>query len=50
MGDVIDSISEGKIVRCPYSTCSETRSDMNPDVAIALINNHVRRDHPNEEE
>lgn len=48
--DLIDSISEGKTVRCPYSTCNETRTDLDPAVASALIANHVRREHALDEE
>lgn len=50
MSDLVDQISEGKTATCPYDTCSETRTDMDPSVANALIANHIRRDHPNEEE
>lgn len=48
MSDVIDSISGGVIKKCPY--CPETREAMDVEVTIALINNHVRRDHALEEE
>jgi len=50
MGDVVDQISEGKIVKCPYDTCRETREDLDPSVANALIKNHIRRDHALDEE
>lgn len=50
MSDIIDQISEGKKVTCPYTTCDSVFEDLNPDVAMALRNNHIRRHHPNEEE
>lgn len=50
MSDLVDSISEGRTVECPYSNCNETRMDLDPGVANALIKNHIRRDHPLEEE
>lgn len=48
MGDVIDSISGGVTRKCPY--CPETREAMDVEVAIALISNHIRREHALEEE
>lgn len=50
MSDIIDQLSEGKTVRCPYSWCPVTRTDLDPSVANGLIANHVRKEHPNEEE
>lgn len=48
MGDVIDSISGGVVRQCPY--CPETREAMEIETAIALISNHIRREHSFEEE
>lgn len=41
--DIVDSISGGVVRKCPY--CPETREAMELETAIALVNNHVRRDH-----
>jgi len=43
MADVVDNVSNGHTRKCPY--CPETRTDFQLEVAIALINGHVRRDH-----
>ena len=48
MPDVIDSISGGVVRKCPY--CPVTREAMEVEVAIALISNHIRREHALEEE
>lgn len=50
MPDLIDQLSEGKKISCPYPECDETREDLNPEVAQALINNHILRDHALDEE
>lgn len=51
VADIVDQLSEGMMtMKCPYTTCNETRTDSDPTMANALINNHIRRDHPLEEE
>lgn len=50
MSDDIDRISEGQKVDCIYHDCQETFEDINPDVALAIRNNHIRKKHPFEEE
>lgn len=48
MGDSVDQISQGHTSVCPY--CPEKFEDMDPGVAQALRNNHIRREHPFAEE
>lgn len=48
MSDLIDNISNGVIRTCPY--CSEKREAMEVETAIALISNHIRREHALDEE
>jgi hypothetical protein len=43
VADVIDSISNGRKVSCP--DCGDVFEDIDPQVAIAILNNHIKRKH-----
>ena len=45
MADIVDQCSNGHTMQCRQ--CPETFSDINPEVAVALLSNHIRRHHGN---